>query len=429
MQYVPTTWVEGVTRLGPTNMNKIEAGVAAALPKGTRTDIGPLFLDMEGSGTGSGATTGSVANFVFLKIASDDIAQASNAGGLGISSFPTVVGLGIEHHFGGANTKGVRIGMYIDSRFDGGATSGTNPNRFYQSFQTQLIATSGDGGTAGAWRGAVVGAGFVVEVDPPSTYLAVANAAEFDILINAGSHVQYVSGIQVVCDLLENGEVYDCAIAISSLDRSGGRVGFQNGILFGGMNGGAPLSTTSTVMKVQDNATLANGFDFTNTTFTGFVIRTNGFAIKAPAGDHIIEVGRQDGVASVPAIRFHSGTTLAGWDTMFLASGGSGVAGQGFLNLYTAQYSILGQSTSFPPLLVNAITGQTADLTTWQVNSATLFTIQASGRIKTAAANETTGAGSAVLGANSPAVTNTAPYKWLRFTTSDGSAVFVPAWK
>ncbi|HYG58662.1 MAG TPA: hypothetical protein VD902_11450 [Symbiobacteriaceae bacterium] len=31
--YDPTTWVEGVTPLGPVNMNKIEAGIAAALPK------------------------------------------------------------------------------------------------------------------------------------------------------------------------------------------------------------------------------------------------------------------------------------------------------------------------------------------------------------------------------------------------------------
>jgi hypothetical protein len=40
-----------------------------------------------------------------------------------------------------------------------------------------------------------------------------------------------------------------------------------------------------------------------------------------------------------------------------------------------------------------------------------------------------TGAGSAALGANSPAVTNTAPYTWIRVTTADGSTAFIPAWK
>jgi hypothetical protein len=44
-------------------------------------------------------------------------------------------------------------------------------------------------------------------------------------------------------------------------------------------------------------------------------------------------------------------------------------------------------------------------------------------------ATESTGAGSALLGANSPAATLTAPYTWISFTSSDGSTVYVPAWK
>jgi len=40
-----------------------------------------------------------------------------------------------------------------------------------------------------------------------------------------------------------------------------------------------------------------------------------------------------------------------------------------------------------------------------------------------------TGAGSAALGANSPAGTLTAPYAWLKMIHTDGSTVYVPAWK
>lgn len=40
-----------------------------------------------------------------------------------------------------------------------------------------------------------------------------------------------------------------------------------------------------------------------------------------------------------------------------------------------------------------------------------------------------TGAGSAALGANCPAVTTTAPYEWIEATASDGSQVYIPAWK
>lgn len=40
-----------------------------------------------------------------------------------------------------------------------------------------------------------------------------------------------------------------------------------------------------------------------------------------------------------------------------------------------------------------------------------------------------TGAGSALLGANSPAVTLTAPFEWVNVTLSDGSTGYIPAWK
>ena len=43
--------------------------------------------------------------------------------------------------------------------------------------------------------------------------------------------------------------------------------------------------------------------------------------------------------------------------------------------------------------------------------------------------NNATGGGSASLGANSPATTNTAPYTWFKMKSGDGSTVYVPAWK
>lgn len=41
----------------------------------------------------------------------------------------------------------------------------------------------------------------------------------------------------------------------------------------------------------------------------------------------------------------------------------------------------------------------------------------------------TTGGGSALLGTNSPAITNTAPYTWITIITSDGSTGYIPVWK
>jgi len=72
------------------------------------------------------------------------------------------------------------------------------------------------------------------------------------------------------------------------------------------------------------------------------------------------------------------------------------------------------------------------DLTVGATNYAIytgLGTIHFGDVIETVSGNESTGAGSALLGANSPAGTLTAPYKWIKWKTSDGSTVYVPAWK
>lgn len=43
--------------------------------------------------------------------------------------------------------------------------------------------------------------------------------------------------------------------------------------------------------------------------------------------------------------------------------------------------------------------------------------------------DNSTGSGTPILGTNCPATTLTAPYTWLKFISSDGSTVYVPAWK
>lgn len=50
------------------------------------------------------------------------------------------------------------------------------------------------------------------------------------------------------------------------------------------------------------------------------------------------------------------------------------------------------------------------------------------GKLKFSITNST-GAGSALLGANSPATILTAPYTWITVTTSDGTTGFMPIWK
>lgn len=59
--------------------------------------------------------------------------------------------------------------------------------------------------------------------------------------------------------------------------------------------------------------------------------------------------------------------------------------------------------------------------------AATVFKVDYDG-VLTMTSNST-GAGTPLLGTNCPASTLTAPYTWVKITTSDGSTAYLPAWK
>jgi hypothetical protein len=59
-------------------------------------------------------------------------------------------------------------------------------------------------------------------------------------------------------------------------------------------------------------------------------------------------------------------------------------------------------------------------------NTTITGTLKAAGLQVTA---NSTGSGSAALGANCPAITPSAPYTWIKVTANDGSTVYIPAWK
>jgi len=72
----------------------------------------------------------------------------------------------------------------------------------------------------------------------------------------------------------------------------------------------------------------------------------------------------------------------------------------------------------------------TAGVINLQTAGSTAYQITAGQTLKNSlSANEATGSGSALLGSNCPAVTATAPYTWIKMISSDGSTVYVPAFK
>ena len=75
-------------------------------------------------------------------------------------------------------------------------------------------------------------------------------------------------------------------------------------------------------------------------------------------------------------------------------------------------------STGFTRVLFDIGAADTSSTEIFRINGAMRFGGQNS-----------TGAGSALLGANSPASTLTAPYTWITVITSDGSTGYIPVWK
>lgn len=95
----------------------------------------------------------------------------------------------------------------------------------------------------------------------------------------------------------------------------------------------------------------------------------------------------------------------------------------------------IGESNSAAPTSTlyvkdaTASTGATTvqfDIGAGQSSTSTILTL---GGVVRFNGQNTTGAGIASLGSNSPAVTNTSPYTWIRIVTSDGSTAYIPAWK
>lgn len=95
-----------------------------------------------------------------------------------------------------------------------------------------------------------------------------------------------------------------------------------------------------------------------------------------------------------------------------------------------ARFGIPATSTVIGNLASGSLPAPVAGaLLTLVASSGPVLSVSAAGQMQTVAANEATGAGSAALGANCPAVTTTAPYTWEKITTSDGSQGYCPVWK
>jgi hypothetical protein len=190
----------------------------------------------------------------------------------------------------------------------------------------------------------------------------------------------------------------------------------------------ATVDKKATTNFLQIKKVLDNLF-FNNITFTGNLVITGSLLIT---GD--LDVG---GNTTLGGTLHISGTTTVSGPTTFTST-------VGFTNIVTFSNQVIFNSgpVSIDPT-TDPGTSILSIINTWPETTLALgstgpnpfivcnsvFTVLFSGQIQTSSTNESTGAGAALLGANSPAITLTAPYRWLSFTTSDNSQVYIPAWK
>lgn len=183
-------------------------------------------------------------------------------------------------------------------------------------------------------------------------------------------------------------------------------------------------------------------------TGNGGTLNIQGFASSFPSGNPYATLfhnvsdtstsGTILGLTCTPSFAPTSGTaTLTVWNlapTVNQTGGANGITRGLYINptlTAAADWRSLEINTGIATgrgLVVKGATSQSANLQEWQDSSAAvLFSIGATGVPKFG--TNTTGAGTALISTNCPAVTPTAPYTWLTVKTSDGSTAYVPAWK
>ena len=176
-------------------------------------------------------------------------------------------------------------------------------------------------------------------------------------------------------------------------------------------------STSATMARTDAGQTFTgnNKFASGDATAPGIQIVTSNSGFFSPSSD-----GSNVGLSVAGGRRWYSNASYA------LITDGHVIPNSD--NAYTLGLTSLRWSTIWG--VIGDFSGAVTCATTLAVTGATtltgVLTLSAVPRFN---GSNTTGAGTALLGTNSPAVTNTAPYTWIQVTTSDGSTAYIPAWK
>ena len=192
-----------------------------------------------------------------------------------------------------AGIKGNRVGVASFVTLGGvSGNSGHGTEIYGGTFNAW--ASSSDGGTPGlgTQKGTIQGVNAVARAYQNSTNLTLANGAEIDVIVEAGSSVGYKAGLLIVqlnTDAVQ-GTYADVGLAIANQGAGlyNGGAGWQTGISFGTAWTCWPMASSGTLIAAQpntltggfnNNLTAAYGVDFSAATFSSGAFKSTGFLV------------------------------------------------------------------------------------------------------------------------------------------------------
>jgi hypothetical protein len=232
------------------------------------------------------------------------------------------------------------------------------------------------------------------------------------------------------------------------------------------VNGGTMSGTTvsaSTAFRAAVGGVSTPGLSFTGNTNYGFYLISSGISttingtrvmfidasglglnkIRRMSASVVSEWAVDEGTNAAGLAFYYTGNKANSSGTYALLDVGAGAAGQFGPTVWTGtggtfrclaitpSYNQASGNASNTDLYINrtqTAVGSGAQWLAWMGVSTTFkFGVDNVGLPNFS--QNTTGAGTPQLGTNSPAVTNTAPYTWITAKSSDGSTVYIPAWK
>jgi hypothetical protein len=348
-----------------------------------------------------------------LNIPSDNAVVGSGASGNG-----TGVGFLVNHVFGGAAMTGARAPMTVSGTLSA-TTGNTVGNQQYSSLNVDATANANDNGTGvtvGTSSGAIDAVNFITKLGASATNWRVAQGGEVDMNLLSGASVYEKVGWQIVqfsTDAVQ-GSQWDTAIGIAN---QGGAVGWKNGILFGGLQGAWPFTSSSIVITCGSPCGTATSFiDMSGATFSDSFLKGPG-GFKATGAGTITSgsvggtngslqmFGTTSGSATISSAATGglSFTQTAGQNTTF-ADGGNGTAFlvQGAGGTVAARLGTVAGTTGVAPQL--SATGSDTNISINLVPKGT-GTVTAPNHTATAAA-ATAAAGQISYGGTTAAASN-----------------------